>query len=268
VSVQGGIEGARSVAAVRRCVVEANHDIGIFVGAADAVIEHTVVRDTLPRPDRTVGRGLGIVSHDATGEPSNVAVRASTIERVHDLGIMILGSDVSLQSTIVRDVRPRQVDGTRGRALQIQHEVVFDVPARASLRDSLVEQVHDFGLCVVAEHVEVSNTIVRATQPRQSDGLYGDGIALATGVGADVVRAHVERSLIEHNARAGLSMFGAFAALGSATLRCNAIDLTGADNPVSAVALEDLGANQCGCEAMAECRLVRSGLEPPEPLTQ
>ena len=52
---------ARGNATIRGSLVEHNHELGLFVFGSDALVEHTVVRDTWPRPsDQTFGRAVHI----------------------------------------------------------------------------------------------------------------------------------------------------------------------------------------------------------------
>src|SRR5207237_1353573 len=57
---------ARANVTVGACLVEQNHEVGIFVAGSDTTIEATVVRSTQPDTQGESGRGIGIQLNSAT----------------------------------------------------------------------------------------------------------------------------------------------------------------------------------------------------------
>ena len=169
----------RSIASVRTSFITNNHFAGLVVAGSDASIEATVVRDTKPRSrDGLFGRGVDIVPHPLNGARSSATLRASLVERNYGGGVSISGSDVSVEAAVVRDTFSVASDGTEGRGIGVQRNAITLAPAVAHIRASVVERSRDCGLFVMASEVTVEATVVRDTQPRETDGLAGSGIAI------------------------------------------------------------------------------------------
>jgi hypothetical protein len=174
---------------VRGSLIERNNQIGVFVAGSQLTVEATVVRGTLPEvAGQAFGHGIGI---EACGEPalcktgvarSNATVRGSLIEQNHDAGINVFGSDVTVETTMVRATLPRAVDQTFGRGISIQPTCTVtgcdDARSTAIVRKSLVEENHEAGVHMMAADVTIEATVVRATLPRASDNLAGRGISI------------------------------------------------------------------------------------------
>lgn len=250
---------------LRSSVVDQNHEIGVVVGGADATIESTVVRRTQPRAfDQGFGRGIQIQGR--MGRRASVAVRSSVVDENRESGVVVSGSDATIESTVVRDTQPRASDQETGGGITVQADSKTKERASATIRTSVVEQNRDIGISVFSSDATVDRTVVRDTQPRASDGAFGDGVAAWALEGP--AGAVVTASRIDHSARAGVSSFGASATLGATVLECNAIDLDGevyAGSPSWA----DQGGNMCGCAGHpVACKVTSSNLAPPEALPE
>jgi hypothetical protein len=249
---------------VRASLIEHNHELGLHVSASDAVLEAVVVRDTLPHaPDQTAGRGINIQPTRDTGARSSVLVRASLIDRNHELGVFVAGSDAKFEAVVVRDTLPQASDQQHGRGISIQGNPETGFRSSAVLRAALIEHNHEFGLAILDSDATVESTLVRDTLPRQSDGLFGDGVVVASVVSS--ASAHVSNCRVQGSARAGLAAWGSPITLGQSIFECNHIDLNGETYEGTASSFEDLGGNACGC--MGEtftCAVQSAGLEPPE----
>ncbi|WP_437929553.1 right-handed parallel beta-helix repeat-containing protein [Sorangium sp. So ce291] len=198
--------GKRGSVTVRASLVEENHDVGVFVGGSDATIEATVIRATRPSADGTGGRGIGAQADDGTGERASVTVRASLVERNHEAGVIVLGSDATIESTVVRATQ-RNADEEFGWGIGVQDDP--DTGERASVIVSacVVEQNQEGGVLVFGSDAMIEATVVRATDP-SVDGDFGWGIGVQddddTGErGSAIVRA----SLVEQNHQVGVVVF-------------------------------------------------------------
>ncbi len=276
----------RALATLRGSVVEQNTTMGLSVNGSDAVVERTVVRGTLPDPgDLTHGTGINVQLScmlTAAGpqcDPTlrgNATVRASLIEHNRDAGLLVMGSEATIEGTVVRSTQPRASDQHGGLGISVQISCLTtaaglecDPTARgsATVLGSLIEQNHEVGFLVNGSDATIQSSAVRATAARVSDGLLGDGISVVGG--AMVASATITTTLIEDSVRAGLGVFGASASLDHSTLGCSAFALAGEVLEGQGFQVDDGGDNRCGCpEADGECKLVSAGLEPPEPLGQ
>jgi Protein of unknown function (DUF1565) len=253
---------------VTGALIERNHEIGVLVMGSQATLEGLVVRDTLPRPsDQDIGRGINIQPDFLNGDPANVTVSSSLIEKNHDVGILVMGSQATLEGLVVRDTLPRQNDQIFGRGIQIQIDPATGAPSTGSVVGSLVERNLELGVAVVGSQATFAGVAVRQTAVRASDGLFGDGIVALNELGP--AAAVVDACLSEDNARAGLISFGSGVALSNSASRCNALDLAGEPIVDEPFVFDDLGGNECGCgETTGACKAATTGLAPPEPVDE
>lgn len=93
--------GSRASLVVRRSVVERNQGIGVSVGGSDAILEETLIREQQPTPEYTSTFGLAVALDLESGERSNVMVRSSAILNNAVLGVIVVGSDVVLETTAI-----------------------------------------------------------------------------------------------------------------------------------------------------------------------
>jgi hypothetical protein len=190
-----------------------------------------------------------------------VTIQRTLVDRNTEDGMFIGGSDVTIESTLVRDTQPSS-DLASGRGLEIVFDHRTDQRASAILRWSLVDSCSDVGILVAGSHAVVEGTAVRATAVRASDGLFGDAVDVVAQYAPAV--AHITGSYAGSSARAGVVSFGADIALGASVLHCNLIDLCAQHFLASEPSFVDLGDNMCGCGAeTTACQLISSNLEPP-----
>ena len=257
--------GERSAVTVRTSVLDQNHEVGGAFSGSDATVEATVVRGTLPIAN---GGGHGLfIDHDA-GQRSDVALRSCLVEQNHEVGVIIDGSDVAIDATVVRATSPN-ADGLFGLGMQLQPACTASscdasVRSTAAVRATLIEESGEAGIFVFTSDLSIEASVVRATRSN-ADDRYGDGVVVLAAWGP--AQAIVAGTRIEESARAAISSFGGFVALGSSVLACQGVDLDGEDYEGVASAFEDQGGNACGCPDVKEsCQLASSGIAPPEPL--
>jgi hypothetical protein len=253
--------GERATLTLRRSLIEQNHDIGVIVVGSDATIEATVVRNTQPRSDGRGGRGISIQS---TNERAKAMLRSSLVEQNHDVGVIVFGSDATIETTVVHNTQPESAERA-GQGIVIHDDPDTHERAKVTLRSSLVEQNHDFGVAVWGSDATIEATVVRDTQ-QLSDGAFGDGIAVIS-LGAPTTAA-ITSTKIEANARAGISNFSSAVILVSSTVECNKFDLDGEevgnDQPFT---FDGSKGNLCGCETLDRtCPVLSANLRPPEPI--
>jgi hypothetical protein len=160
------------------------------------------VRDTLLDPKGNGGLGIVIREEESTGDRASLALRASLLERNHSQGVLISGSDATIDSTVVRDT---QLDGAGqfGRGVNVQ-DSVSGGRGSLMLRDSLIERNHNVGVGIFSSDATIETTVVRGTQESDSDvGTFADGI---TVLGQELLDANVAITDVQiaSNARAGL----------------------------------------------------------------
>ena len=213
---------------VSQTLIEDNEEYGVFVIASEVAIDDTVVRGTKSQATApALGSGIGIQLNCSEGgcdltTPAGGTVRRTLVERNQDRGISLDGGALTVEATVVRATLPQASDQEFGRGISVQLSCyptdVCDPTTRSSavVRRSIVEQNRDAGLLVMGSDAVVEATVVRGTQPRASNQLYGRGIAVhplcdATGVCDPRARPQIalSSSLVEDNHDGGVAGAGA-----------------------------------------------------------
>jgi hypothetical protein len=270
-------------ATIRGSVVENNHMLGVSAMSSDVTMESSVVRATWPQAsDQSYGLGFSVLRlcypTSAGGticDPrrASAILRGSLVEQSHAYGVGVSSSDLTIESSVVRATSPEGVAGLSGTGIVVQPsctlgpvgEVICDSAARATItaRGLLVDASHAVGLYIVGSDANVEASIVRSTSAQVADGLYGDGIAIASFGGAQGA-ATLSAVRIDDSARGGLTSFGADTALDTTSIRCAAFALSGMDYDGRPFTFDDRGGNVCGCPTAEErCKVVTAELEPP-----
>jgi hypothetical protein len=258
--------GAPSSLSLRSSVVESNHDVGVFVSGAAALVEATVVRGTQPRAaDMAFGRGIDVRTDMVTGVRGSVTLRSSIVEDNHEVGLLLDGADGTIESTVIRRTKPRASDGLDGRGAGFQDFAATLAPTVATMRFSVVEDSFDTGVVVSNSSLELESTVVSRSRARMADGAFGDGIAVfALGVPTSAV---VRGCHVVDSARAGIASFGAFVGVSQTLLECNPIHLDGETLLEKSYEFDDGGGNVCTCDAATSaCAVTSASLPPPEPI--
>ncbi|MBW2457401.1 MAG: hypothetical protein JRI68_23035 [Deltaproteobacteria bacterium] len=275
---------ARGTASVSRSLVEDNHQAGLLVIGSDVTVDASVVRATVSGPSDQLGGG-GVLTQlwcpdTPTGQPcdpaagSTAGVTRSLIEDNHGVGMLVIGSDATVDGSVVRRTLPSGADQSNGLGISIQLNCdptpmgwQCDPTTRSSanVTRSVIEQNYTHGLLVVGSDAVLDGLLVRTTWPRASDQLFGDGVTITT-MGAPS-SATITNLHIADSARAGLVSFGASVSLADTQIRCAAFDLTGEPSDGADFEIVDHGGNSCGCPtADGTCKAVSAGLQPPDPL--
>jgi hypothetical protein len=203
--------GARASVTVMRSLLERNYELGIYVEGSDASVDSVVVRDTMPGGQGIIGRGIGAQTNPVSGARASLHVARSVIERSHETGVMVSGSDATVEATVVRDGLP---NGQRSHGYGMVAQIDPEMGTRASvtLLSSLLENNHELGMQVAGSDATVEATVVRDTLPGAM-GLGGRALqvehAPEFGAAASVA---LHTSLFERNVEAAIFIAGAVTA--------------------------------------------------------
>ncbi|WP_437752273.1 right-handed parallel beta-helix repeat-containing protein [Sorangium sp. So ce1389] len=194
----------RATLALRASLLEGNHGVGVAMAGSEATIESTVVRDTQPRSDRELGRGIHVQGDHATKARGKLTLRASLLERNHDNGVVITGAEATIEATLVRDTLPDDNE-TYGRGIHVEGDPTTKARGTLALRASLVEQNHEAGVYVEGSDATIEASVVRDTQPR-GDRRHGSGVVAVASPAGTRERGTVtlRASLVEQNHEAGV----------------------------------------------------------------
>jgi len=201
----------RSTLAMTSCLVDANRETGIVVNDSDATIASSIVRGTQPQAsDSTNGSGITV-----RNEPTNpstggtLALVSSIVEDSRSFGVLVVGSEATIESSIVRATQLQASDGTLGNGILVQHDPESGRRSTASIAGSVVDQSREAGLFVLNSDVKVDATRVSGTVPGASP-TFGDGIlVLDDRVGGGRASLVLTSSLVEDNTSVGVVGAGA-----------------------------------------------------------
>lgn len=146
---------------IRRSLIDQSRATGVFVSGSDLTIEATVVRGTLPNGISLDGAGIGVVDDTSAGARANVTVRGCVVEANHDMGVAVVGSDATIEASVVRNTLP---DGVKelGQGITAQDHVQTGQRANVTVRASLVQGNQGEGVSVVGSDVAIEASVVRA----------------------------------------------------------------------------------------------------------
>lgn len=270
INVEEDDQGRLSTATIEGCVVEANHDAGIFAEAAELYVTGSVVRNTTPA---RWSHGTGLTAQDGAVNQvgSAVTVEASVFEANTELGLHFIGSDATLRGVLVQDTMELPLNTGLGIGVAVDQAHITSQPAALVLQGSVVQRNQTAGVFTLSGHATLEDTVVLDSLPSGDDELFGDGVALmsAFDLGFDQARVTMRRCRIDGSARAGVVNFAGALEVASTVLECNALDLDGEQFQGGDFLFTDLGGNRCGCAAdLRECQVATALLEPPQPPEQ
>lgn len=255
VSVSGGASLTFTGSSVERA-----QQAAILVSHAAVTFERATIRDVLPSDDGGIAEGLQAV------QGASVVLRSSTLSGLAGVGVFVGDSAATLEATFIHDVGARVGFGDFGAGIAAQAD---EGEATVSLRDVRIEATHVAGIQGNGATLDVASVLVTGVKPQPVDGLFGDGVAIqsakrSTGELA-LGHATLKNLFVRDVARAGVSVFGAGAALGDAIVGCSAFPLALSEAFAAgthAARLEDLGGNACGCTKWGVCHAQLQSLGP------
>jgi hypothetical protein len=219
IEIEGDSKSGPSDARIENSVVDCNQEVGLLIKGANATIDTTIVRNTMSNSQGI--SGIGFYIQDSEDHlRSNVTINASIVEKNRGLGIIMIGSDVTANSIIVRNTMP-DAQGF-GRGIEIQKSLYLG-PSIVKLRGSLVEYNHEVGLISNASEVEIDATIVRDTKPNEQ-GLAGQGINIHFDEQAESPNATIRNCLIADNHEVGLYLGSSRAVVEKTTIRSTKVN--------------------------------------------
>jgi hypothetical protein len=185
---------------LRTSLIERNRGTGVLAIGGPTLIEDCVVRDTLPDAIGQAGFGLLLMDELPPEERSSLLVRTSVIENNRTAGVYVVGADVSVEGSIVRDTQSDE-HLNFGRGINVRLDVTSKRPSNFSMRGGVVERNFEVGVLVQGAMATISDSVVRSSQI-PAGGSFGDGIvAVSDGILTD---ARVRDTEVVSNARVGI----------------------------------------------------------------
>jgi len=176
VEITDGDAGAeRSVVTISRSSVIGNHEAGVLVAGSDCTVESSEIRETLASPkEGRLGRGIQVQGGEM-GARSSVTVRGSVVADNQDAGVFVVGSDATLEGTVIERTAPAEAAMRRGVGVDAEVDVASGERGSVVLRGSLIAENHAAGLLSWGASIEAEYTLIRDTLPEVTTGLWGRG---------------------------------------------------------------------------------------------
>jgi hypothetical protein len=198
--------GIRPQVVVRGSLFDGNREDGMSLAGTDALIEATVVRNTRSSVDDGLrGRGILARRNEQTQERADVTVRDSLLVGNHEAGLFVWGSDLQVESTVVRDTLPADSATNGGRGIELHASSGPAMPSTGTVVGSVIEGNREVAINVYGATLALDRSVLRDTA-QNGDGLGGRGVSASDGPVPAAVT--VRYSVIEDNHDVGLGVVG------------------------------------------------------------
>lgn len=105
INVQDDFTGDRGAVEIVQSTVEDSHGIGIFAAGSDLLLDQALVRRSVPGGDES-GRGISLRPSGIGEASSTASVQRTLVADSGEFGIMVGGSTMTLEDSVVRQVAP------------------------------------------------------------------------------------------------------------------------------------------------------------------
>ena len=203
--------GERGNVTIRRSVVRDNHWCGICFEDADAIVEHTVSRNTKPQAsDGDFGYGMRSMNWELSSPVRpTLDVSASVVERARYIGFVAAGAVVDARQLIVRDIEPRELGDKMGRPMSIEPSQTTRLPSELSLQGARLENGFEGGLMVIGATADVDSVWIHNIGPNQEYQSFGVGAAYVRDIFNEIDTGGIVSNVIIEDAHTvGLAALG------------------------------------------------------------
>jgi len=194
---------SRSSFSLSQSVLTTNEGGGLAGSGSDVTLHGSVVHASLPSAQQR-GQGVAVQCDTETGHRANLELVGSAIVDNHVAGVMLFGSVMRMERTLVRGTLPHpgaDPDYAQGRGINLQDDITGD---RGSVEvvSSTVDRHHGVGLFATGTDLSLEGTLIRDILT--ADGQGGRGINLQPGEpSGEPVVATIGTTLVE-----GVTEFG------------------------------------------------------------
>lgn len=200
-------------------LLEGSGVTAVFVGGAVGLVERTVIRDTQPGASAN-GFAVAVQENPYNLERGSVTIRSSVLERNLGAEILSVGSDVIIQSSLLRDTRPRAPDQSFGRGVSLQEGNSSGQPSTATIEGSVIENVRDSAVFAEGSTLSMTASVIRGVHATETSPQDGRGVALGPGgVTQSSSEGTIQSALIDGPAGVGVVLLGSHAAIVSTIVR-------------------------------------------------
>jgi hypothetical protein len=191
------VTGKGDATTISESLIAGCKPIGITVTGAVAILDHSVIRGTLPSAGAAFTAGLS-----TTG--SNVSIRDSVVIDNQTIGLAVSGATVTVQRSLVRNSFTTSSSG-------LSAGLFLQPGATATLEDTLVDSNTRNGIVVLDGELKLQGSAVTRTRALPVSNKYGEGIILSRG--SSVPKLELTQSIVAQNRITGIFLDRAEATL-------------------------------------------------------
>lgn len=199
----GGVDAVPATAfTMTRSLVEFAYDTSLHLYGTDAVIEASVIRDSISTPTRH-GWAITLQEDESTLKRPRMELRDSLIERNAEVALPIFGGEALIERVYVRDTAPRP-SGMFGRGIALQTGALPGSGSVVTMTESIIENSHETAAFVSGSSLTLRNTVIRDTE---ADGLGSRGYGVGTQIDPlveDPSSLEISHCLIERSTSMGI----------------------------------------------------------------
>jgi len=225
--------------------------IGVFVAmASDVVIDRLRVHDT-------TAEGININDFSM---PTSVTMRDSLVEAAQGVGVLVWGSALTIENSVVRNIQPYAA-GDFGRGISAVDDPTSGMRTTMVLRRVLVEDTYEVGVGFFGTDATVEDTLVRRTEPNQTDGFFGTGMeVLLNKTSGERSFAQIRRSVIEDSHHAGINVVDSDLDMQATCIRDTQPDAATQDGGFGVRVLDEAGLEEPAFATITSSSIARSHL--------
>lgn len=212
-----------STLTLKGTVISGSADRGVRVVGSKLDASLVTVRETRPRADGKFGQGVYGTSSllaDGTVVRAELSVRDSVIDRATSFGVVVFGSLLRVERTIVAKTQPR-LDGGGGGGLGILYDPTAKSRSEGTLVASLIEGNLEQAVLVSGATARIESSTIRGTRARKADGLLGIGVVAQNddSAAAELADLTLVGTLVDDNVTHGVTVLASKASLTASLIR-------------------------------------------------
>jgi hypothetical protein len=178
-------------------IIEENLSVGIYVVAANATLEGTVVRKTKPDPSNDQG-GIGLLIFTTIKQQATLTMKESLLTGNRTAGLHLSDAAATVERSVIMETEARAKDSALGVGILAEGKLSSSV---LTLKESLLSNNRTAGLLVRGSQATLERSVIEATRSQSAPQVYGYGLqAYMSGLPSTVT---LRDSVVRGNRTAG-----------------------------------------------------------------
>jgi Right handed beta helix region/Protein of unknown function (DUF1565) len=155
-------------------VIDENLSVGVFIAAASAALEGTVVRKTQPAASTKDG-GIGVAVYTTPKQQGPLTLKESLLAGNRTAGLQLLDAAATVERSVIQDTESQ--GDILGVGILVERKASSSV---LTLRESLLTNNRTAGLLVRGSQATVERSVIEKTRVQASPQVFGYGVQAQT----------------------------------------------------------------------------------------